>query len=114
MKTIVAENTEAEVKKWVKDVLHKYNVYYHMPVQTGIGAAGVDFHCVVKTVKGFPLGFFIEVKKFGKVPTDRQKLFIQERKEKQNARTFVIDGMVGVNKLEYWIEAITRSTSENK
>jgi hypothetical protein len=100
-----AENTEAQVKKWVKEVLDEYNVYYFMPVQMGIGAAGLDFHCVVKW-KGFPLAFFIETKEFGKVPTDRQQLFMNDRKKEQNATTFVIDGMVGVSKLREWLERL--------
>jgi len=103
------ENEEYQVKKWVKDVLKEYNVYYFMPVQTGKGAAGVDFHCVVKWC-GFPLAFFIETKKFGKVPTERQYLFAKYRKEHQNAKTFVIDGMVGVNKLRAWLEKLKQQT----
>jgi hypothetical protein len=96
------ENEEDDVKKWVKDVLKKYHVYYLMPVQTGRGATGVDFHCTVDW-SGFPLAFFIETKKFGKEPTPRQDLFIKQRRQYQKARTFVIDGMVGVNQLEAWL-----------
>lgn len=101
------ENSEADVKKWVKDVLREYNVYFFMPVQTGYGATGVDFHCVVNWC-GIPFAFFIETKEFGKEPTDRQTLFIDQRKKHQNATTFVIDGMVGVNKLEAWLKALRR------
>jgi hypothetical protein len=99
------ENEEAEVKKWIKDVLREYNVYYFMPVQGGYGAAGLDFHCVVNW-RNIPLAFFIEAKEFGKEPTTRQALFIEQRRKHQHARTFVIDGMVGVNKLRGWLEKL--------
>ena len=111
-KTKGIDHSEAEVKKWVKEVLNKYNVYYFMPVQTGYGAAGLDFHCVVKAGK-FPYAFFIETKEFGKEPTERQDLFIRERKKHQNAKTFVIDGMVGVNELEEWL-ATLRATERKR
>jgi hypothetical protein len=76
-----------------------------MPVQTGLGASGLDFHCVIPW-RGIPLSFFVETKKFGKEPTDRQNLFIQERKEKQNAKTFIVDGRATLNELEKWLEQL--------
>jgi hypothetical protein len=103
------ENDEAEVKKWVKEVLREYNVYFFMPVQGKYGAAGLDFHCVVNWCS-IPIAFFIETKEFGKEPTDRQDLFIKQRRQQQKAITFVIDGMVGVNKLKAWLERLRQQT----
>ena len=102
------DHSEALVKQWVKELLKKYDVYYFMPVQGGIGAAGLDFHCVVQW-RGIPLAFWVETKKFGKEPTDRQELFIRERKEKQNAKTFIVDGRATLNELEKWLEHLKRS-----
>ena len=103
---------EGTVKKWVKDALAEYGAYYFMPVQTGIGASGVDFHCVIGIHSErlgimLPISFFVETKDFGEEPTERQKLFIADRKERQGAITFVIDGIVGVNKLKAWLATIT-------
>lgn len=91
-----------------------------MPVQMGLGAAGLDFHCVTKVacnVEGslleLPLAFFIEAKKPGDQPTERQKLFAQDRMEQQNARTFIIDDdpsikhvTGGLENLTNWLEEI--------
>jgi hypothetical protein len=103
------ENEESQVKKWIKEVLNEYNVYYFMPVQGGYGATGLDFHCVVNWCS-LPLAFFIEAKEFGKEPTPRQDLFIKQRRQQQKARTFVIDGMVGVNELRAWLEKLKQTT----
>lgn len=107
----VYENTEAEVKKWIKEVLRKYDVYFFMPVQSGLGAVGLDFHCVVAW-RGIPLAFFIEAKEFGKEPTDRQRLFAQQRRLHQKAVTFVVDGMVGVNKVEAWLKKLQETDNK--
>lgn len=105
------ENTEAQVKRWIRDVLEEYNVYYFMPVQSGLGASGLDFHCVVNWCN-IPYAFFIEAKEFGKLPTDRQDLFIENRRKYQKAKTFVIDGMVGVAKLRTWLQGIKEQTEK--
>ena len=105
------ENEESEVKKWIKDALKEYNVYYFMPVQTGYGAAGLDFHCVVEWC-GIGLAFFIEAKEFGKEPTARQALFAKQRRRDQKAKTFTIDGMVGVNELRVWLERLKQQTKQ--
>jgi hypothetical protein len=106
------DEPEATVKKWIKDVLKEYNVYYLMPVQAGKGATGVDFHCVVNWCN-VPLAFFIEAKEFGKEPTDRQALFAEQRRIHQRAKTFIIDGMVGVNQLRAWLEKLEQQTNKH-
>ena len=99
---------EGKVKKEIKRVLDAFNVYYLMPVQMGIGAAGLDFHCVVR-FGDHGLAFFIETKAPGEKPTDRQGLFAEERRKNQCARTFVIDG-----KLDELIEFLERVEEYNE
>jgi len=93
------------VKSWVRAVLDDFKVYYHMPVNTGYGSAGLDFHCVVG-YKNLALAFFIETKKYGEDTTDRQDTFIKDRQAEQNAITFVIDRKAGVEKLRKWLEGL--------
>jgi hypothetical protein len=93
---------ESVVKTKIKTLLQKYNVYYFMPVQTGYGPSGVDFHCVVRW-KDIPVAFFIEAKAQGKETTKRQDEFIMMRFKQLNATTFVISGETGLRKLEQWL-----------
>ena len=79
---------EGKVKKGIIDILKKYNIYYFMPVQNGMGAPGLDFHCTVPP-KGLSLN--IEAKAPGKKPTARQ-LGTIERMEAAGATCFVCDG----------------------
>lgn len=94
-----------------------------MPVQMGLGAAGVDFHCVQKVayiiggrLQELPIAFFIEAKKPGDEPTGRQDAFLRDRREQQNCRTFVIDDDPSINhvtggleELTNWLESIEDS-----
>jgi hypothetical protein len=97
---------EGRVKRKVTELLKTFpSVYFLMPVQHGLGASGLDYHCVVGKLFHFgivtemiPIAFFIETKKPGDKPTGRQGEFIKERKAKQNARTFVIDEDPSINK----------------
>jgi hypothetical protein len=91
---------EGRVKQHINKVLAAFpSVYSFMPVQFGMGASGVDFHCVVGMLVQFPTGlvdmvplaFFIEAKKPGDKPTGRQDLFLKERHAKQNCKCFIID-----------------------
>ena len=115
---------EGRVKKNIRRVLDNFPfVYSFMPVQMGLGASGLDFHCVAGKlfqigflVELIPVAFFIEAKKPGGEPTDRQETFAKERKEHQNAITFVIDddptimkGNGGIEKLVQWLEAIEKN-----
>ena len=98
-------------------------VYSFMPVQYGMGASGVDYHCVAGKyfqigflVEMVPIAFFIEAKKPGGEPTDRQDNFLRDRREKQNCKTFVIDddptinqGNGGIDELVKWLEEIEAS-----
>lgn len=104
---------EATVKDWIKEVLDAYNVYYFMPVNTGYGAAGVDFHCVVKW-QNMALAFFIEAKRFGEEPTNRQTQFLDDRRKHQNANTFIIDGMAGCQALKQWLKKLTNDNGKHE
>ena len=81
---------EGRVKNHIKEILDAYGVYYLMPVQEGYGAAGLDFHCVVRMGRA-AMAFFIEAKRPDEKPTDRQKLFMADRALMQKAISFVID-----------------------
>lgn len=86
---------EGKVKDTVKKVLKKHNVYYEMPVPTGFGKSGLDFSCCVRG-----LAFYIETKRLGQKPTDRQGATI-ENMRKAGAKVFVIDG--DVSELTTWL-----------
>lgn len=64
---------EGRVKEDVKKVLRSYGVYYHMPVQNGMGQPSLDFVTC-------PWGFYfaIETKARGKEITARQHRTILE------------------------------------
>lgn len=103
---------EGRVKENIKRVLDAFGVYAFMPVQRGMGAAGVDFHCVVR-YGDLALAFFIEAKKPGEGPTARQGSFLRDRRDKQCAMSFVIDddpsiseGLGEINNLVKWLEQI--------
>jgi hypothetical protein len=66
-------------------------------------------------VEMVPIAFFIETKKPGGMPTDRQDNFITERWKKQNARTFIIDEDPsigkgkGLDELAHWLGEIEQN-----
>lgn len=61
---------EGRVKDVVKKILKRFeNVYYHMPVQNGMGEPTLDF---IGSCNGH--FFAIETKAPGKKPTERQQL----------------------------------------
>ena len=107
---------EGRVKKNIRRVLDSFEgVYYLMPVQMGLGAAGVDFHCVVKVAYAIdgklvelPIAFFIEAKKPGDEPTPRQEQFLKDRREQQGCKTFVIDDDPSINHYSGGLEDLTK------
>ena len=109
----MARGPEGRVKDDIKKVLKEYKVYWFMPVQSGYGASGVDFHCCVYvSIFGVEvsLAFFIEAKQYDKEPTDRQDTFLKERREQQKSKTFVIDGQKGLAELRDWLERLQELT----
>jgi len=77
---------EGKVKAEVKKILTTYGAYWFCPVQNGMGAPGLDFHCCYRGV-----AFFIETKAPGKRPTPRQQHTIKQMKA-AGGKCFVIDG----------------------
>ncbi len=117
---------EGRVKKQISAVLKNFpSVYSFMPVQFGMGASGVDYHCVVGMLTQFangrvdmlPIAFFIEAKKPGGEPTGRQDLFLKERRDKQNCKCFVIDEDPSIRKgsgLDHLVEWLGEIESNNE
>ena len=76
-----------QVKRAMKRLIEKgYPVYYHMPVQNGMGKPALDF---VGCIKG--QFFAIETKAPGKKPTERQLATIADM-QAAGAHVFVYDG----------------------
>jgi hypothetical protein len=101
---------ESKIKERVKKLLAKYNCYQFWPVQMGIGAAGLDCHAYVPGVAmglNIPVAFFVETKAYGKEPTPRQRLLMQEHDER-NCNTFVVDNDGSLQELEDWLKSWTR------
>lgn len=97
---------EGRVKAKVKKLLEKYNVYYNMPVQTGMGKRTLDF---LGCVGGF--FFAIETKREGEDLTDYQKLTKREI-EAAGGSVFVI---AGVNsEVFFTLEVYIRACETNK
>jgi len=87
----MANTSEGKVKLQVKRALKMlqdrgYPVYYHMPVQNGMGKPTLDF---IGCIKG--QFFAIETKAPGKKPTERQEGTIADMR-KAGANVFVYDG----------------------
>lgn len=92
------QTPEGKVKAEIKTILNEHGVYSFMPVQNGMGAPALDFHCI-----HYGRGFCIEAKAPGKVPTPRQEqTMINVRKA--GGMCFVIDGPVGYDKLRNFLK----------
>lgn len=75
---------EKQVKERVKRTLRNHNAWWHMPVQRGHGAPGLDFHvCHRGQFAG------VETKRPGKHPTPRQELTM-ENIASAGGRVFVV------------------------
>lgn len=107
---------EGKVKQAISAVLRNYDsaIYWFMPVQTGYGAATLDY---IGWVRG--VGFAIEAKARGGRPTARQRATIK-RMQEAGAQVFVIDGPEGLVELTAWLhhvvsreeDAVTKATYE--
>lgn len=91
---------EGKVKARVKTLLKKYDVWWHCPVMNGLGAPGLDFHCVIKGK-----AFFIETKAGNKQPTPRQESTIKEI-QLRGAPAFVVNEIAGYEELELWLKEV--------
>jgi len=96
---------EQAVKERIKKILKEHGAWWHMPVQAGFGAPGLDFHICHQ---GRFLG--IEAKRPGKHPTPRQNLTIENIQE-AGGNTLVIgseyyremDRFSGESELIVWL-----------
>jgi hypothetical protein len=88
----MASTPEGKVKEKVKRAFKELKqqlgieVYYHMPVQNGMGAPTLDF---VGCIRGQFFG--IEAKAPGKKPTERQLMTIADM-EAAGGKIYVYDG----------------------
>lgn len=80
-----ASTPEGKVKGAIKQVLEELGIYYHMPVQNGMGKRSLDFICCVG---GHYVG--LEAKAPGKEPT-RQQLRLMEDIEKSGGHCIWIN-----------------------
>lgn len=92
-----------EIKEYLKVLKQKYHLWYHMPVQNGMGSPTLDFNPVI--LRGRVCA--IEAKAPGEQPTARQEQTLNEIRF-AGGDTFVIDGSLSSWKLfEDWVyEAI--------
>ena len=88
---------EGKTKLRVKKLLAAHGAYWFMPVQNGLGAAGLDFHGCYKG-----RAFFIETKAGNKGPTPRQKHTMQTI-EAAGGVCFLINDVTGLDMLERWL-----------
>jgi len=93
----MARTAEGVIKDMVNAVLKRNGAYYFCPVQNGLGAAGLDYHCCLG-----PVAFFIETKAPGKAPTPRQEKLIGEHRAR-GTKVFVIDSQAGAMELDRWL-----------
>jgi hypothetical protein len=91
----MAQTPEGKVKAKLKKMFAEFEpeLYYFMPVQSGFGAAGLDFHCCYKG-----MAFFVETKARGNWPTPRQRLTMR-RIQQSGAPTYVIRDEEGIDRL---------------
>ena len=91
---------EGKVKEKVKRLLQRHNVYWFMPVQNGLGAVGLDFHCCVNGK-----AFFIETKAGNKKPTPRQENTMNTIRL-SGGKCFVVNEASGYDTLELWLSEV--------
>jgi hypothetical protein len=101
---------EGKIKKKVNALLLEFpDVWSFMPVQTGRGAAGLDYHCIIKH-KGNAFAFFIETKAPDAWLTERQELLIKKL-NRLNAPVFIINDDKDVENLRRWLQNMLRYNS---
>lgn len=91
---------EGKVKAKVKNLLFAYNVYYHMPVQNGMGAPSLDFICCAKGHY-----FAVETKAGDKQPTPRQQ-DTMHKIQRAGGKCFLVNEKEGMYALEEWLQEV--------
>ena len=94
----MASTPEGKVKKKIKKLLdNTLDLYYKMPVPSGYGKSGLDFHGCFRGSY-----FAIEAKAPGKEPTKLQEDTMR-RIEAAGGVVFVISEDVGLQMLDAWL-----------
>lgn len=89
---------ERQIKDKIKKVLKaQRDLYYEMPVPSGYGRSGLDFHGCIRGHY-----FAIEAKATGKEPTPLQRATIAAI-ERAGGMVFVIDDERDVRMLDAWL-----------
>lgn len=88
---------EGKVKAQVKKVLDKHGVYYHMPVQNGMGAPTLDF---IGCSRG--RYYAVETKAPGKKPTERQEVTMGKIRASGGV-CFVVSNMDELAVFDVWL-----------
>ena len=88
---------EGVVKNKVKKLLTEFNVYWHMPVQNGMGAPSLDFICCHEG-----RFFGIETKAGNKKPTPRQETTMNQIRL-AGGLAFLVNEVEGLQELREWL-----------
>ncbi len=92
---------EGKVKAKVKRLFKKYEVYWHMPVQNGMGEPTLDF---VACLRGFFIS--VETKAAGKKPTARQQITMAAMRA-AGAFVFVVSNDAELLVLECYLQLLS-------
>lgn len=101
----MAQTPEGKVKDEIRKILDRFGAYYFMPVQSGYGQAGLDFHCHIVNKNGYAIAFYIEAKAAGNQPSARQINTINKL-QATGATVFVITP-ANMGDLELFLVALT-------
>lgn len=96
----MARTPEGVVKAKVKELLKKYNCYWHCPVMNGMGAPSLDFICCARG-----RFFGIETKAGNKQPTPRQESTMEDIR-KAGGYCFLVNEVEGMEELEVWLREV--------
>lgn len=91
---------EGKVKEKVKAVFKRHGVYYHMPVQNGMGDSTLDF---VACCNGRFIA--VETKAPGKKPTPRQEV-VMDKMRKSGAFVFMVSSDAELLVLEATVQLL--------
>ena len=93
---------EGRIKAKVDALLKKYSVYYLKPVQNGMGAPALDYHCILNGC-----GFCIETKAPGKTLTPRQ-METTRRIVRAGGVVWEISADEHIDQLEAWLIIVSQ------
>lgn len=88
---------ESKVKAKVKKLLAEFGCYWLMPVQNGLGAPALDFHCIHEG-----RAFCIETKAGKGRPTPRQETTMNQIRL-AGGLAFLVNEVEGLQELREWL-----------